>query len=86
MNDEDYIKRQKEIIKEHIKYEHKQFLIEYDNLCKKYKMGLKGCGCCGSPSLNGLENINYSYTKNEVTIDDTFEGTVTEYLKWLEGD
>ena len=43
-----------------------KYLIEYENLCSKYKIGLVGCGCCGSPmlwdSLNNkclLDNVNY---------------------------
>ena len=37
-----------------------EFLKEYEKLCQKYKMGLKGCGCCGSPYLKSINEINYN--------------------------
>ena len=54
----------------------KEFLKEYELLCQKYKIGLNGCGCCGSPWLSVLdendfitpmENINYSEKDNCIT-------------------
>lgn len=30
---------------------HIAFLKEYEKLCNKYKMGIDGCGCCGSAFL-----------------------------------
>lgn len=46
-----------------------EFLKEYELLCQKYKMGLQGCGCCGSPYLNDLTDINYNEKLNRVLID-----------------
>ena len=54
-----------------------KFLKEYQELCQKYKMGLRGCGCCGSPYLwNGdreidLEDINYDEKLNIVIVSNT---------------
>lgn len=46
-----------------------QFLREYESLCQKYNMGLNGCGCCGSPFLNNISQINYSEKCNKVFIN-----------------
>lgn len=45
-----------------------EFLLEYEKLCQKYKMGLKGCGCCGSPFLNDICDINYNEKFNQIFI------------------
>ena len=52
-----------------------KFLKEYSDLCKKYKMGLRGCGCCGSPYLEFgikcsecINDINYNSELDEVFI------------------
>lgn len=45
-----------------------EFLKEYELLCQKYKMGLIGCGCCGSPSLNNIYEINYNEKLNKIFI------------------
>lgn len=55
-----------------MKEETKEFLEEYEKLCQKYKRGLAGCGCCGSPQLvdeKGFaiyDNVNYEY--NQINI------------------
>ena len=46
----------------------KEFLKEYEKLCQKYNMGLQGCGCCGSPFLNEIDEINYNQTLNKIFI------------------
>lgn len=54
-----------------------KFLKEYQELCQKYKMGLRGCGCCGSPYLCNydrsidIEDVNYNEKKNIVQISGT---------------
>ena len=63
----------------------KNFLEEYEKLCKKYEMGLVGCGCCGSPALvdkkgftiyddvnyeNNRINIGYTPWKEELSKKD----------------
>lgn len=54
-----------------------KFLKEYQELCQKYKMGLRGCGCCGSPYLWNadrtidIDDVNYNEEKNIVQISDT---------------
>lgn len=56
-----------------------EFLKEYNKLCQKYGMGLEGCGCCGSPSLEVWENgkqiacvtcLGFDSESNCVTVDD----------------
>lgn len=37
------------------------FLIEYEALCRKYKVGVLACGCCGSPWLTDLDTIDPEY-------------------------
>lgn len=34
-----------------------EFLKELTQLTKKYKIEIKGCGCCGSPYLKNIETI-----------------------------
>ena len=56
-----------------------KFLKEYQKLCQKYKMGLWGCGCCDSPSLDNrnlnneidIRNINYDNKLNIVMVSGT---------------
>jgi len=38
-----------------------QFLNELTELTKKYGLAIGGCGCCGSPWLDNLENDEVSY-------------------------
>lgn len=46
----------------------KEFLKEYELLCQKYKMGFQGCGCCQSPWLNKIGDVNYNEKFNRVFI------------------
>lgn len=48
-----------------INKKHIKFLKEYEKLCKKYNMGLIGCGCCESPYL-----LDYSIEKEGDFVDD----------------
>lgn len=46
----------------------KKFLKELGKLTEKYNIEITGCGCCGSPQLNKLNEIcylgyNLSYNK-----------------------
>ena len=79
-----------------INKKHIEFLKEYEKLCKKYNMGLHGCGCCESPYLidgNGekwdyvedLDNINFNPNR-EITIEPfkKFELSLTEFINKLE--
>lgn len=52
-----------------IKNKEQLFLKEYEKLCQKYKIGLKGCGCCGSPYLNDINEINYNEKFNKIIIN-----------------
>ena len=45
-----------------------EFLKEYELLCQKYNMGLEGCGCCNSPYLNKIGDINYNSNLKQVFI------------------
>jgi hypothetical protein len=43
----------------------KEFIKELGNLTRKYKIRIYGCGCCGSPSLEQIdedEGEGYVYT------------------------
>lgn len=75
---------------------HIEFLKEYEKLCKKYNMGLHGCGCCESPHLidcncknwdyvEDLDNINFN-ENGELTIEPfgKFELSLTEFINKLE--
>lgn len=63
-----------------------KFLKEYQELCQKHKMGLQGCGCCGSPYLDNnsediqeeVNDINYDYEDNCIKIDYL---TLNEFLE-----
>lgn len=59
-----------------------EFLREYEKLCKKYKMGLQGCGCCGSPYLKDINEINYNKKLDKIFI----EGDGYWHEKELEND
>lgn len=68
----------------------KNFLKEYELLCQKYKMGLQGCGCCQSPWLNEIGEVNYNEKINRVFIggngfwnEKELEGTLEEKDKHL---
>ena len=68
----------------------KEFLKEYEVLCQKYKMGLQGCGCCTSPWLNDIGDINYNKKFNKVFIggngfwnEQELEGELEEKEKYL---
>lgn len=58
------------------------FLEELDQLLRKYKIKINGCGCCDSPYLDGLydEELkeNYGYSIYHTEYRDTFYT-----LKWL---
>lgn len=54
------------------------FLKDYEKLCKKYKMGLQGCGCCGSPFLYDIHNINYYEKVDKILVDGY---SIDEYFK-----
>lgn len=40
----------------------KLFLLELEQLAKRYKIVVSGCGCCGSPWLEHIENTDGMYT------------------------
>lgn len=44
----------------------KEFLKELSKLCRRHKIKIGGCGCCGSPYLYPLEKNDgrYEVTKN----------------------
>ena len=52
----------------------KKFLEEYEKICQKYRMGLVGCGCCGSPALvdkatiTGKKQDQGTLVNNEVEV------------------
>lgn len=51
----------------------KEFLKELTELCDKYNIYIKGCGCCGSPWLEDLNGTNYdnlTYSEGGYKVDD----------------
>lgn len=59
------------------------YLKEYEKLCKKYNIGLRGCGCCGYPYLSKLYTINIdniNYEKGRLQYDLTI---ISDYKKYL---
>ena len=60
------------------------YLKEYEKLCKKYNIGLRGCGCCGSPSLDKLYTIivdNVNYEKGRLSYDLVIMPDYKKYLR-----
>ena len=60
-----------------------EYLKEYENLCKKYKLIIDGCGCCGSPFVEieakkgviySLENIKLQNNKLYFNIKQSYYG------------
>lgn len=60
---------------------HINFLKEYEKLCKKYNMGLCGCGCCESPYLVDYNDEKCSYVEylENININDEGEVTINPY-------
>ena len=59
------------------------YLKEYEKLCKKYNIGLRGCGCCGSPYLSNLYTIvvdDVNYEKGRLQYDLRI---ISDYKKYL---
>lgn len=36
----------------------RNFIIELEQLSRKYKLQIAGCGCCGSPSIEAIEDVD----------------------------
>lgn len=56
------------------------FLVEYEKLCKKYKMQIRGCGCCDSPYLDEIGNIKYN--KNKLSFDFQYCNEKSQYITY----
>lgn len=50
------------------------FLRALTKLSKRYKIGIIGCGCCGSPSLYPMRKTNGKYDVAEDNTELEFEG------------
>ena len=46
------------------------YLREYEDLCKKYKLTIGGCGCCGSPFIELKNNEDKSYYIQDIELED----------------
>ena len=60
------------------------YLKEYEKLCKKYNIGLCGCGCCGSPYLYELYTIavdNVNYKEGRLQYDLSIKCDYEKYLR-----
>jgi hypothetical protein len=60
-----------------INKKHIEFLKEYQSLCKKYNMGLWGCGCCDSPALTDYNNGKWDYVEDLDNINFHKNGELT---------
>lgn len=60
-----------------INKKHIEFLKEYENLCKKYNMGLHGCGCCESPHLIDCSGGKWQYVDELDNINFNEDGQIT---------
>lgn len=47
-----------------------EFLKELTALTKKYKIQIWGCGCCGSPSLDCIEDFNGQWPSKSTDIEE----------------
>ena len=56
------------------------FLVEYEKLCKKYKTQIMGCGCCDSPYLDEIGNIEYN--KNKLSFDLQYWNEESQYITY----
>lgn len=62
------------------------FLKELEQICKKYKCNLGGCGCCGSPFISDLYTISVdeiNFENDKLTYNIKID---SEYKKILGGD
>ena len=58
----------------------KNFLEEYEALCRKHNMFIDACGCCNSPDITTKEEWEAG-----ISMDTTFEEVITDNVKHLSG-
>lgn len=61
---------------------HIEFLKEYEKLCKKYNMGLYGCGCCESPCLIDCNDEKWGYVEklDNIKFNENGELTIQPFM------
>ena len=61
---------------------HIEFLKEYKKLCKKYNMGLHGCGCCESPYLIDCNGEKWDYVEelDNIKFNENGELTIQPFM------
>jgi len=47
----------------------KEFVRELSKLCRRHKIKIGGCGCCGSPYLSRMEETDGRYEVNDKDFD-----------------
>ena len=65
-----------------INKKHIEFLKEYEKLCKKYNMGLHGCGCCESPYLIDCNGEKWDYVEklDNIKFNENRELTIQPFM------
>lgn len=58
-----------------------EFLKELTTLTKKYRIEISGCGCCGSPRLECVENFNGHWEDKSTDIEE-YSYKIEEHLEF----
>ena len=56
------------------------FLVEYEKLCIKHEMFINGCGCCDSPYLDEIGNIECN--NNKLSFDLQYWNEESQYITY----
>lgn len=59
-----------------------EFLKELDDLSRKYKIAIGGCGCCGSPYLHDIVPEEGNLLAGYVYVDQLLWIAQDDFLRW----